>query len=170
MTINCKSVMRGLGSLLVVMGLVVVAPNFSEAARNKRPKVTRNKLKNVCSRVIDLPSSMIYKSIASTHITDARARSTSFIGTYAAPDLSLSCLLVYDGKGNLVHKMGLYQKGAGWRWRFYGGYPCGDYKTASRVASQAIANTGSPTVYIKTSNTQCIKIVNANRCYNSGAC
>ncbi|MBX7139386.1 MAG: hypothetical protein K1X83_15570 [Oligoflexia bacterium] len=148
----------------------MVIPDVSEAARNKRPGTTRNKLRTVCSKIIDLPSTMIYKSIASHHITDARARSTSFIGTYAAPDISSACLQVYDGKGNLVHKMGLYQKGFGWRWRFYGGYPCGDFKTAARVAADAEANTGSPAIYIKTSSSQCVKIVNANRCYNSAGC
>lgn len=154
---------------LLAIAVAIVSMSVASDAFAARKKAT-NKLSQVCSSVVNIPSTQIYKSIASKHITDARASSTSFIGTTAAPSVSSSCLLAYDGKGNQVHSLGIYQRGFGWAYRFYGGYGCGDHKTAKKVAAAAKANTGSSAIYIKTSTSKCVKIPNANACYNSAGC
>ena len=128
-------------------------------------------LSKVCKTVRNLASGEIYKSIASHHITDARAASTSFITIRSARPPKNECLYVYDTGGNLIHKLGrYYPSGDKYSSRYYGGAGCGDGLRASTVASIAIKNTGSPAIYITSGTGNCARVANANSCVNSSGC
>lgn len=146
------------------------SPREARAARAAAKKINARGLKAVCPKTRSLFGSEIYKSIASHHITDARRSSTSYITKAGTFTPSSSCLSAYDKKGNLVHKLGIYQRGNGWGGRFYGGFGCGDHKTAASVAAAARRNTGSSSIYIKVSGNTCAVVPNANACYNSIGC
>lgn len=128
-------------------------------------------LKNVCKTSRSLFRGEIWKSIASHHISDQRKNSTSFITLRSTTPPRSSCLNGYDKKGNLVHKLGQYfPTGAAYSSRFYGGFGCGDRRSAASVANTARAKTGSPEIYITSGTGNCARIPNANACYNSSGC
>jgi hypothetical protein len=84
---------------------------------------------------------------------------------------SSKCILMYDGKGNLIHQLGQYfPTGSKYSSIFYGGSGCGDKKTAVSVAQTAINSTGESTAYIKVNDSECVTIPNPNSCLNSSAC
>jgi hypothetical protein len=134
-------------------------------------KVNARKLSSVCTRVRSLSRGEIYKSIASKHINDQRATSTSFITLRSTGAPKNNCLYVYDKAGNLIHKMGRYfPTGAAYSSRYYGGHGCGDLKSASAVASAARSRTGSPAGYITSGTGNCAFVPNMGSCFNSSAC
>jgi hypothetical protein len=130
-------------------------------------------LSSVCPTVRSIKRGEVWKSIASTHIpvVDPRRFSSSFITRRGTPAPSFTCLELYDGRGNLIHKLGRYSPtGAEYSSRSYGGFGCGDLKTALDVAGTAISNTGQSTSYLKVTASQCVTIPNPNSCYNSSGC
>jgi hypothetical protein len=134
-------------------------------------RVSARRLSSVCTRVRSLSRGEIYKSIASKHINDQRASSTSFITLRSTGAPKNNCLYVYDKAGNLIHKMGRYfPTGTEYSSRYYGGHGCGDLKTASAVASAATSNSGSPAGYITSGTGNCAFIPNMRSCFNSSAC
>ena len=134
-------------------------------------RVNARKLSSVCTRVRSLSRGEIYKSIASKHISDQRANSTSFITLRSTGAPKNNCLYVYDKSGNLIHSMGRYfPTGTAYSSRYYGGHGCGDLKTASAVASTATSNTGSPAGYVTSGTGNCAFIPNMRSCFNSSAC
>jgi hypothetical protein len=115
-------------------------------------------INKVCRSVRELQRCEIWKSMASHHITDQRASSTSFITTRGCPGFYSGCISVYDGDGNQIHSMGQYfPTGVSYDNRHYGCHGCGDCKRASSVASSARANTGSSAVYLKDSAGNCAR-------------
>lgn len=134
-------------------------------------KTTARKLSSVCKRVRSLSRGEIYKSIASKHINDQRATSTSFITLRSTGAPKNNCLYVYDKAGNLIHKMGRYfPTGAAYSSRYYGGHGCGDLRSAATIASLASRNTGSAAGYITSGTGNCAFIPNLRSCFNSSAC
>ena len=134
-------------------------------------KTKRSSLASVCKKVRTLTSGEIYKARASDHINDQRKLSTSFITLRSTTPPKNNCLYVYDKKGNLIHTLGRYfPTGAIYSSRYYGGYGCGDVKSASTVANIARANTGSASGYMTSGTGNCVLIPNLAACYNSSGC
>lgn len=128
-------------------------------------------LRSVCKNIRGLYRGEIYKSIASHHITDQRASSTSFITLRNTRPPKNNCLSVYNKNGVKIHLMGRYfPTGAAYSSRYYGGHGCGDLKRASQVAALARSGTGTPEIYITSGTGNCARVPNANACYNSSAC
>lgn len=148
--------------------------SFTKAGARTVTTVRRTKkksLKTFCKKVRSLTRGEIWKSRASDHINDQRKFSTSFITLRSTGAPRNSCLSVYDKKGNLIHKLGQYfPSGAAYSSRYYGGYGCGDKKSAATVAAIARKNTGSPEGYVTSGTGNCLKISNLNACFNSSAC
>ena len=131
----------------------------------------RASLSTYCKKVRSLTRGEIWKSIASKHINDQRKFSTSFITLRSTGAPRNNCLSVYDKKGNLVHTLGRYfPNGAEYSSRYYGGYGCGDRKSAATAAALAKKNTGSSAGYMTSGTGNCVLIPNINACFNSSGC
>lgn len=158
------------------------APEIIARKRNRRTKQLvsevfyvvgepENNLGAVCRNTRELMRCEIWKSIASHHITDQRASSTSFITTRGCPGGFPGCIVAYDRDGTRIHSLGEYQPtGSAYDNRHYGGHGCGDAKRASSVAAVARKNTGSDEIYLKDNNGVCVRVPDAGQCYNSSAC
>jgi hypothetical protein len=121
--------------------------------------VNRGSLASACKKIRTLSRGEIWKARASNHINDQRKLSTSFITLRLTTAPKNNCLYVYDKKGNLVHKLGRYfPTGSLFSSRYYGGYGCGDVKSASTVASIARSNTGSSAGYMTSGTGNCVLI------------
>ncbi len=128
-------------------------------------------LSSACKTTRSLYRGEIWKARASSHISDRRKFSTSFITTRSTMAPRNNCLYGYDKSGNLVHRLGKYfPTGAAYSSRYYGGYGCGDGKSASTVASAAYRNSKSSTIYITSGTGNCAIIPNPAQCYNSSGC
>lgn len=133
--------------------------------------VKKRALSSVCKKIRNLTRGEIWKSIASNHINDQRKLSTSFITLRSTIAPKNNCLYVYDKKGNLIHKLGRYfPTGSLYSSRYYGGYGCGDVKSASSVAATARQNTGSAAGYMTSGTGNCVLIPNIASCFNSSGC
>lgn len=128
-------------------------------------------LKRKCRKVRAIESGEIYKARASEHIEDDRKFSTSFITRDGTDSPDFDCLKAYNRKGKKIHTMGVYARNEpSYSSRFYGGTGCGDGKHPDDIAAQAIRGTGKPAIFIKVKRRLCVRIPDANVCYNSTGC
>lgn len=157
----------------VSLVLFIIVFSFSSDAFASNRKILPRALRSVCTKVRTLTRGEIWKSIASHHIpkSDPRGSSTSFITLRGTGAPRNSCLYVYSANGTLIHKLGKYYiTGASYSSRYYGGYGCGDKKSASQVAAAAKASAGSTRVYITSGTGNCATVANPNTCVNSSGC
>jgi len=124
-----------------------------------------------CSQIASWPGGYIYKTIGSNHFTDVRRNTVGVIIKPGARGPFPSCVQVLDSKGNVVAKLSLYQKGAGWAARYYAGIGCasGTPFNGASVAAKAQANTGSSSVYMNFGGI-CYGPINASQCLGSRHC
>ena len=102
---------------------------------------------------------------------DPRSRSTSLIARRGCPGSFNGCIAVFDKEGNQVHSLGDYNNTLSqYDSRHYGGFGCGDRKSADAVGKEALANTGSQEVYLRDDDNICVKVPNADRCCFSSEC
>ena len=165
-------------TLPLALLLSLIACQLPAEAESKRVgrALTRAQVKkglaSVCTSQRSPAGGEIWKSRQSPHIpsSDRRKNSTALIYLRSVRPPANSCLSVVDGKGNVIHRLGVYARGESlYSARFYGGSGCGDGKTPGTVASIAKRNTKSTAVYIDVGSV-CIKIANPQQCYNSVGC
>jgi hypothetical protein len=118
----------------------------------------------VCIQVrsINLKLQSIYRTVGKY--------STSFITRKGTDAPGYDCLKAFDRKGRLIHTLGIYARNDGYSSRFYGGYGCGDGKSPSTIARQAKRRTGKPAIFVKVKPRMCVRVPDANQCYNSSGC
>ena len=119
-------------------------------------------LASVCGRTVGL-SGMKWKARQSDHITvGPRVGGYSLIFKKGVSLPSSSCLNIYDGKGNAIGRLGLYERnGLIFGARYYSGSGCAPSASSGSLASRARSKTGSPSVYIQYNGNTCIKVNNA---------
>lgn len=124
-----------------------------------------------CRSTAPWPGSYVYKTVGSDHFSDPRRFSANVLMKPGAPGPFPSCIDLVDTKGNVVSKLGLYARGAGWAARYYGGFGCGSGTplSGSSVANKARANTGSSNVYAN-SDGVCYGPIDAAKCIGSAHC
>lgn len=173
--LNLKRTYRFFACGTDVQGVVRI---FVKAKATAQAKALRLTLKNfpkqsapVVSNCQKYPGSFIYKTVGSSHFSDVRRNTIGLILRYGAPGPYPSCVSVKDSRGNVVAKMGLYARGAGWAARYYAGIGCGAGTpyNGSAVASRAKKNTGSTKVNLDFGN-RCYGPIEANRCIGSSQC
>ncbi|MCB0309991.1 MAG: hypothetical protein KDD42_02070 [Bdellovibrionales bacterium] len=149
--------------------------NLGEEDFEERPDNTgggnSNGLKAVCPKIRDLERADIYKTRGSDHFSDCRRYTVGLIVAPGGQGISNSCIPVYDSDGTQIYSMGgYYPAGPPWRSRHYGCWGCSSSALGgASLAAKARKNTGSETVYIK-AGSQCIRVPDAGRCYNSVSC
>lgn len=134
------------------------------------PKVESN-VGSACSSIKSWPGSHIYKTVGSHHFTDIRRNTIGLILKIGAGGPYPGCVEAIDTKGNVVAKLGLYSKGAGWAARYYAGIGCGSRTpfNGGAVTAKARKNTGSSKIYMDFGST-CYGPIEASRCVGSKAC
>ena len=117
------------------------------------------------------PGTHIYKTVGSHHFTDIRRNTIGLILKNGARGPFPSCLEAKDSAGNVVAKLGLYAKGAGWAARYYAGIGCGSGTAlnGAAVASRARAKTGNTNITVHFGST-CYGPINATQCIGSQQC
>ncbi|MCO6429905.1 MAG: hypothetical protein J5J00_03515 [Deltaproteobacteria bacterium] len=117
------------------------------------------------------PGSHIYKTVGSHHFTDIRRNTIGLILKIGASGPFPSCVEALDSNGNVVAKLGLYARGAGWAARYYAGIGCGSSTplNGSGVANKAKKNTGNSNIYMDFGS-KCYGPIEANRCIGSSQC
>lgn len=129
-------------------------------------------LDDVCPNIRNLTGSEIYKTPGSDHFpkSDCRRYTASFIVLNGGPSVSTSCIPVYDSEGNKITSFGAYYPAGAYKYRAYQCYGCSSGTLdGPAIAKLAKKNTGSEEIYLKTGS-QCIRVPNPNKCYNSSAC
>jgi len=124
-----------------------------------------------CSSIVSWPSKHIYKTIGSEHFSDIRRNTVGIVVKPGGRGPFPSCVQAMDTQGNVIAKLGLYQRGNGWAARYYAGIGCGSSTplNGSAVASRARASTGSPNVYMNFDGI-CYGPINAAQCIGSNQC
>lgn len=117
------------------------------------------------------PGSHIYKTFGSHHFTDVRRNTIGVILKVGASGPFPSCVDAIDREGNVVAKLSLYARGAGWAARYYAGIGCGMRTpyNGTAVAARARANTGSSTIYMNFGGV-CYGPIEATKCIGSTSC
>lgn len=144
--------------------------NFRRALRSG---IIRTAAGSICRSDRTPARGEIYKAKQSPHIasTDRRKFSTAMIYARGVATPSTNCISAYDASGRVVHRLGLYRRGeAEYAARFYGGSGCGDAKTPSQIARDAIKNSGYPTIFLSVGGGLCVRIPDPRSCYNSIGC
>lgn len=149
------------------MVLVLVNANDTYAA-SKRKKPSTTAISSVCSKIQDVgsASSTIYKN--SAPVRASSAHTAPIIGYRKEPTLIMGRNIssrgtkpVYDGKGKTIGSC---------PWASAIGFAGGRFRCTMQTSSlrrSAVRNTNSPTVYFKVSNSLCIKVGDAGKCYGS---
>jgi len=124
-----------------------------------------------CSTTKAWPGTLVYKTIGSTHFSDSRRNAIGLIAKIGYPGPYNSCVSAIDTKGNVVAKLGLYARGAGWAARWYQTLGCGagSPMNGNAVASRARANTGSSNIYMNIGGV-CYGPIDATKCIGSQQC
>jgi hypothetical protein len=124
-----------------------------------------------CSQMTSLPGGYVYKTVGSHHFTDVRRNTIGVVVKPGGRGPFPSCVNVIDTQGNLVAKLALYSKGAGWAARYYAGVGCatGTPLNGAAVASKARARTGSSKVYLNFGG-NCYGPIEGNKCVGSAHC
>jgi hypothetical protein len=124
-----------------------------------------------CSSVTSWPGGHIYKIIGSEHFFDVRRNTIGIVVKPGGRGPFPGCVDAIDTKGNVVAKLGLYARGAGWEARYYAGVGCGagtPYNGVS-VAAKARAYTGSSKIYMNFGGI-CYGPIEASQCIGSKQC
>jgi hypothetical protein len=130
-----------------------------------------NSLSRSCNRVQPWASTLIYKTVGSTHfsLSDPRRYTIALIIESGSQLPRASCIDFVGRNGKVVGKMGLYATGGGWHARYYGGTGCGTRLGGAAFARKVINETGSDDIYAKFGTT-CYGPIDANRCIGSSQC
>lgn len=142
-----------------------VSAKIARATKKKR-KNNRG-LAKVCPKIITNYDRVLWKSSSSSHIpgSDPRTGGCTFIYGLGsrAPGSGLSCISVYDSKGNQVSKLGRYaaNDGSEYKERYYTGTGCSGQQSCSSVASAAFRNTKNTTLYLGLGKNTCLRVPTA---------
>ncbi|MFO0416465.1 MAG: hypothetical protein ACK5Y6_04180, partial [Pseudomonadota bacterium] len=126
---------------------------------------------SACTSTMSWPGSHIYKTIGSEHFFDVRRNTIGIVVRPGGRGPFPSCVDAIDTQGNVVAKLGLYARGAGWEARYYAGVGCGASTpfNGAGVASRASANTGSSRIYMNFGGV-CYGPIDASVCIGSKQC
>jgi hypothetical protein len=124
-----------------------------------------------CSSMVGWPSGHIYKTIGSEHFFDVRRNTIGVVVRPGGRGPFPSCVDAIDTSGNVLARLGLYERGNGWEARFYAGIGCGSSTAfnGATVASKARANTGSSQIYMNFGGV-CYGPIDAGSCIGSSQC
>lgn len=129
-------------------------------------------LNAVCPNIRELSRSEIWKTRGSHHFSDCRRNTVGFIVARGGPGVSSSCITIYNSAGREIHRLGGYfPAGFDWASRHYSCIGCSSGGVGgSSLAALARQGTNSSEIYLKTGTNTCVRIPDANRCYNSSSC
>ncbi|MCB0320387.1 MAG: hypothetical protein KDD60_05620 [Bdellovibrionales bacterium] len=148
----------------------VVEFALTEKDFKEKPK-SAGRLSSVCKSIRELSGADIYKTRGSDHFSDCRRNTFGLVVAPGGQSIGDSCLTVFDSDGNELASMGAYYPaGPPWRYRAYNCWGCSKSSmSGGSLAAAARKKTGSSTVYLQ-NGTQCIRVPDAGRCYNSSSC
>ena len=114
----------------------------------------------VCKGVRTDFTNVLWKSQSSAHLNPRDARSGGCTLIYGRRNYGprSSCLPVYDSRGVLVAKLGLYQRGGEYGARYYTGVGCAQKLSCSGLGSKLKKTNGNRTVYIGIDAGLCRKV------------
>jgi hypothetical protein len=124
-----------------------------------------------CTQTMGLPGGYVYKTVGSHHFTDVRRNTIGVVIKPGGRGPFPGCVNVIDTSGNVVAKLALYAKGAGWAARYYAGVGCATSTplNGAAVAAKARAKTGSSKVYLNFGG-NCYGPIEASKCIGSAHC
>ena len=124
-----------------------------------------------CSSILGWPGGHIYKTIGSEHFFDVRRNTIGIVVRPGGRGPFPSCAEAIDTEGNVIARLGLYERGNGWEARYYAGVGCGTDTplNGASVAARARGNTGSSRVYMNFGGV-CYGPIDASTCIGSKQC